>query len=64
MSLIQKKGHYRRSVRRFGDTSEKWKTFIFKKKVFGDRPVGCALEVAEQMIFEEGEQISPKPQKL
>ena len=31
---------------------------------FGDRPAGCALEVAKQTIFEEGEMICPKTSKI
>ena len=57
-------GHLRRMVWRFGNTSEEWKTFIFEKMAFGDRPAGCALEVAKQMIFEEGEKICPKTAKI
>ena len=55
--------HYRRMVW-YGDVSQDWTTFGFIKMTFGDRPAGCALEVAKQMVYEAGKSICPKTAEI
>ena len=47
-------------VWRYGDVSHDWTAFRFMKMTFGDRPAGCALEVAKQMVYEASKSICSK----